>query len=100
MALRPELRQPLLVQKAGQKIQERKEQIKAGKRESLPKIRATKPQWPAAMVNEVKHENKEEKQHTEQIKLLEQLLKLEHNTERISPALLKKRKRKHQRLHL
>ncbi len=101
LSLKPDFRQALLQQKEQQKIQHTKEQVKEEKqRLTPPKIRASKPELPVKMVNEIKSEHKEEKHHIEQSELLEQLLTPERSNERINPALLKKKKRKRHRLHL
>ncbi len=101
MALRPELRQTFLDQKEQQKLQHTKEQINEQKqRLTHQKIRAQKSELSVSKVKELRPENKEEKHHVEQSRLLEQLLKPEHQNERINPELLKKRKRKRHYLHL
>ena len=52
------------------------------------------------MTKKIKSETKEGGDHLDQSKLLEQLIKPEHNIERINPELLKKKKRKKHNLHL
>src|SRR6266498_1525260 len=101
LALKLELRQRLLHQKDEQKFHFIKPQIKEQKPEfTQQKINEQKEELNISRIKELKLENKEEKYSTEQSKLLEQLLKPEHQNERINPELLKKKKRKRHHLHL
>ncbi len=101
LALKPELKQASLQQKDEQKFHFIKPQIKEQKPEfTQQKINEQKEELNISRIKELKLENKEEKYSTEQSKLLEQLLKPEHQNERINPELLKKKKRKRHHLHL
>jgi|SRR6266498_2903362 len=101
LSLKLELRQRLLHQKDEQKLQQTKEQIKEQKPPSTQqKITEPKPELVIKRTQKIKAEIKEEKHPSEQFKLLEQLIKPEQQNERINPALLKKKKRKRQHLHL
>src|SRR6266542_3558456 len=101
LSLKLELRQRLLHQKDEQKLQQTKEQIKEQKPPSTQqKITEPKPELVIKRTQKIKAEIKEEKHPSEQFKLLEQLIKPEKKNKRINPALLKKKKRKRQHLHL
>src|SRR6266542_5980078 len=101
LSLNPEIKEGLPKQKEPQKIQHTKEQINEEKKALLmPKRRAQKEELNICKKKEIKPETKEEKHYGEQFKLLDDLLKPQHEQERINPALLKKKKRKRPRLHL
>ena len=101
LALKPELREPLLMQKEQKQIQGSTEQIKTEKQKSLlPKSSEETRQSVISKVKDITPETKEEKHQEEQFKILEQLIKPEHNNERVNPELLKKKKRKRHHLRL
>ena len=101
LALKPELKQTFLEQMGRLKMQTLKEQSKEERHESKFTQTGNQKQAPrTSMIKGPKPRVQEEIHSPEPSKLLEQLLKPEHNNERINPELLKKKKRKRQRLHL
>jgi hypothetical protein len=88
LPLNAEFKQTVLQQKKQLNLNRDNDKIKEGKHGLLPKSKKERP------------ETKGEKHHTEQPKLLEHLLKPEHQQEKINPALLTKKKRKRHHLHL
>lgn len=101
LTLNPEFKYTFLNQKKQQKIQDSTGPIHTEKQKSLlSKSKETKHKSPNIdRTNEIKPQAKEEHD-IEHFKLLEPLIKPEHNNEKINPELLKRKKRKRHTLRL
>jgi hypothetical protein len=101
LAVKPELKQRLLIEKEQQRIRDAKRQIATEKPALLSdKSREEHEKSGIHKAKEIGPETKEEKHFEEQFKLLDELIKPELNYERINPNLLKKKKSKRHHLHL
>jgi hypothetical protein len=88
-----------LIQKEQQQGNAREENRREKLTSLLAKSKEEKQKLTIHTTKEIKPETKEGKYHLDQFKLLEQLIKPEHNIERINPELLKKKKCKRRNLH-
>jgi hypothetical protein len=85
LAMKPEIKQTFLIQKEQQEQENIKEENRRAKSTLLlPKSKEEKQKLRINMTKEIKPETTEEKHHVEPFKLLEQLMKPEHNIERIT----------------